>query len=62
VLNFLATSAVFAFLVQTAAGLDLFKLRLWQSVLYSGLATVVFWLVWLARARLYESGRRGRLR
>lgn len=62
VLNSLAAWAVFAFMVQTAAGLDLFKLQLWQAALYSGLATVACWLVWVAGTRLYKSGHRGRLR
>ena len=60
VLNFLAAWAVFAFLVQTAGGLDLVRLRLWQSVLYSGLATVVFWFVGLTGARWFALSRRGR--
>lgn len=62
VLNFLAAWAVFAFVVQTAAGLDLFELSLLQSLLYSGLATVAFWLIWLTAARLHESARGGRSR
>ena len=42
ILSFLATVAVFFFILQTASGLDLVKFRLWQSAALSVAAAVVF--------------------